>query len=258
MKQRIVHKSDPIVHASEPVTLLGGGEATECDLRDALALGPTCVAADGGASLAVAFDIALAAVIGDFDSINQADLDTIPAARQFHIAEQDSTDFDKALRHIEAPLVLAVGFSGARLDHQLAVLHVLAKYPERPCILVSPHELTFLCPPRIVLPTQAGDAVSLFSLGPVHGRSEGLEWPIDGLTFTPLEQIGTSNRATGTVVLEVDAPAMLAMVPRRLLAPLTQALVSRSEAPQHLAGAPVKSGAQWPARAERYTDPPQS
>lgn len=246
MKQRIVHKLDPIVHANAPVTLFGGGAATESDVRDALDLGQICVAADGGVHLARAYDVPLEAVIGDFDSISDAALSAIPEPRRHHIAEQNSTDFDKALRHIEAPLVLGVGFTGARLDHQLAVLHVLAKYPERRCLLVSAHEVTVLCPPRLAVPTQVGDAVSLFPLGRVQGRSEGLEWPIEGLDFSPLGQIGTSNRATGSVVLEVDAPAMILMLPRRMLGALTQALVSLSPSER------------WPARAAQYRDPPQS
>ena len=37
-----------------------------------------------------------------------------------HLVDQDTTDFDKALRHIKAPVVIGAGFSGARTDHALA------------------------------------------------------------------------------------------------------------------------------------------
>ena len=47
------------------------------------------------------------------------------------IAEQETTDFDKVLRSVAAPLAIAVGFSGGRLDHELAVLNCLLTRPDR-------------------------------------------------------------------------------------------------------------------------------
>jgi thiamine pyrophosphokinase len=68
------------------------------------------------------------AVIGDLDSISQST--GRGCGDIFHeVSEQDSTDFDKALRHLDVPLVLAVGFTGARLDHELAVFHTLVARP---------------------------------------------------------------------------------------------------------------------------------
>ena len=235
-----------IVHCLEPITLVGGGNASVEDVLDTVNRAPICVAADGGAALALRAGVELTAVIGDFDSLAPRLRHALPPDRLHHIPEQNSTDFDKAQRNIDAPLVLAVGFTGARLDHMLAVLYVLTKYPERPCLVIGADEVTFLCPPRLSLPTQAGDVVSLFPMGPVRGRSEGLRWPIDGLTFGPLPQIGTSNEATGPIEIEVDAPHMLVMAPLAQLDALIQALVSAPPA------------ARWTARAERYTDPPQS
>ncbi len=235
-----------IVHSLEPVTLVGGGEADLDDLRAALSLAPTCVAADGGAALAVAGDVELAAVIGDFDSLAPGVAAQIPQDRQWHVAEQDSTDFDKALRHIAAPVVVAVGFTGARLDHQLAALHTLAFHPDRPCILLGRDEITLLCPPVLSVPCAAGDVVSVFPMGKVSGRSEGLEWPINGLAFDPMAKIGTSNRALGPVTLEMDAPGALVILPRRLLGAVTRALAS------------APPSARWTARAARYKDQPQS
>ncbi|MEM6372453.1 MAG: thiamine diphosphokinase [Pseudomonadota bacterium] len=235
-----------IVHSSDPVTLLGGGAALTKDVEAALALAPTCVAADGGAELARRAGVALAALFGDFDSVDPDTLAMTPPAARFHIAEQDSTDFDKALRHIDAPCVVGVGFLGARMDHQLAALHVLATYADRPCVLVGAHEVAFLCPPQITVETCAGDVVSLFPMGSVQGRSQGLRWAIDGLQFDPLHQIGTSNEAQGAVTLTMDAPSMIVMLPRAQLGHVTRALAS----------APLS--ARWPARAGQYTAPRQS
>lgn len=234
-----------IVYSSEPVTLVGGGVATLDDLFEAMKLAPKCIAADGGAVLALEAGLEIEAVIGDFDSVGQH-LSRIPPERQIRVCEQDSTDFDKALRHISAPLVLAVGFTGGRLDHQLAALHVLAAYPERPCVLLGESEISFLCPPEVVLPAQPNDVVSLYPLAAVTGKSQGLQWEIDGLQFDPMVKIGTSNAAQGPVALTMNVPAMLVILPRERLAEIMQVLAC------------APPSARWPARATRYIDPPQS
>ncbi|WP_025053499.1 thiamine diphosphokinase [Sulfitobacter noctilucae] len=227
---------EPIVHSSDPVTLVGGGQATPNDLHKALTLAPLCVAADGGAGLALAAKVEPAAVIGDFDSITEDALGQIPDARRYRVTEQESTDFEKALTRIAAPLILGVGFLGGRIDHELAAMHILMRYPDRPCILIGAEEVICLAPPDITVPTRPGDAVSLFPLGTVTGQSEGLEWPIDDLHFAPGQRIGTSNRAVGPVRLQMNAPAMLLILPRAIMPELVAA-VSRPEA------------ARWPVRA---------
>lgn len=237
---------DHIVHSLEPVTLLGGGAALTKDVKEARALAPVCVAADGGAELARRAGVHLDALIGDFDSVMPETLALTPPERRHHIAEQDSTDFDKALRHIAAPVVIGVGFLGARLDHQLAALHVLARRPDRPCVLLGESEIVLLCPPQLQVATRPEDIVSLFPLGPVSGTSSGLRWEIAGLHFDPMGQSGTSNAAMGPLLLTMNAPAMILMLPRRCLAEVTQALAC------------APPSARWPARAERYKGPTQS
>jgi thiamine pyrophosphokinase len=227
-----------IVHSLDPVTLIGGGEVGPSDLELALGFAPRCVAADGGASVALAAGIELDAVIGDFDSLDADVRAKVPADRLHHIPEQDSTDFDKCLRHIEAPVILAIGFSGGRIDHQMAALHSLVVRADRPCVILAPEEVIFHCPPHVTLPTRKGDVVSLFPMSEVEGTSKGLEWPIDGLTLSPGRRVGTSNRALGPIELTMKDRGMLCFVPRDLLGDVMQAL----------AGRPVP--AMWPALAK--------
>jgi thiamine pyrophosphokinase len=144
----------------------------------------------------------------------------------FEIREQDSTDFDKALRSIDAPLVIGVGFLGGRLDHQLAVLSTLLRHHDRPCALLGAQELVFHLPPVLDLDLAPGAVVSLFPMQPVTGRSEGLEWPIDGLDLAPGGRVGTSNRARGRVRIETDGPGLLAMVPRAALDAVMRAIAT--------------------------------
>ncbi|WP_108837007.1 thiamine diphosphokinase [Tateyamaria sp. Alg231-49] len=235
-----------IIQSANPVTLLGGGDALPTDVEAAMALAPTCVAADGGAELAARAGVSLDAVIGDFDSVSPETLALTPSDRQHHIAEQDSTDFDKALRNIDAPAVVGVGFLGARLDHQLAALNVLTSHPACGCVLLGATEVVFLCPPAFRIQTALGDVVSLFPMAPVSGRSSGLQWEIDGLALDPVGQTSTSNAATGPIALTMDRPAMIVMLPRRYLGAVTQALAS------------APPSARWPARVEQYTAPTPS
>lgn len=175
--------------------------------------GRITVAADGGAASVLAAGRVPDAVIGDMDSLPAALRAQLPEAAVHPIAEQESTDFDKALRSIAAPLVLGHGFLGGRLDHQLAALTVLVRRAAQPCVLFGEEDLTCLCPPRLGLDLPRGTRLSLFPMGEVRGASEGLRYPIDGLDFAPGLRTGTSNEALGPVVLSITAPLMLLILP---------------------------------------------
>lgn len=209
--------NEAIVDESRPVTLIGCGTVKETVLRRAIVQAPAVVAADGAAQVALDHGIMPDAVIGDFDSIPEAARARIPPARLHRITEQDSTDFEKCLRNICAPLVIGVGFGGGRVDHQLAAFHGLMRHADRPCLLLGERDLVFLMPPALCLSLPQGSRFSLFPLGEVRARSLGLRWPLDDIGFAPGLRIGTSNAVSGPVEIEVSAPAMLAILPARAL-----------------------------------------
>lgn len=213
-----------IVQSQGVITLLGAGTVDAGVLQQVLTIAPRLVCADGGADHAVAARLMPEAVIGDLDSLSAATRAALPEGCLHHIAEQDSTDFDKALRSIDAPLTLAVGFEGSRADHHLATLHVMVMRAGQRCVLVSPDQVIFVAPPAITLDLPKGSLVSLFPMGAVTGTSDGLRWPIHGLGFAPDRMIGTSNEVTGPVSLTFDAPKMLVILPRRALPQVVDAL----------------------------------
>ncbi|PIL22175.1 hypothetical protein P775_00585 [Puniceibacterium antarcticum] len=182
------------------------------------------VAADGGVDRLRAVGIAPDAVIGDMDSASAEAIAALPPGVLYRVDEQDSTDFDKCLRHIAAPLVLGYGFLGSRVDHQLAAMTVLTRYPERRCVLVGEEDVLMLCPPDLRLDLPLGSRLSLYPLAVVRGQSEGLKWPIDGLCFQPDDRVGTSNAVSGPVRLRFDAAKMLLILPVSALDPLMAAL----------------------------------
>lgn len=216
-----------IVYSEEPVTLVGAGILGENDLDLCLGRAPTLVAADGGVLHCLPKGILPFRIIGDFDSLPADILASLPDENLLRITEQDSTDFDKALRHIEAPLVVGVGFSGARIDHQLACYNALLRHPNRRCVLISDTDIVFLCPPELQLDLEDGQRFSIFPMGSVQGTSKGLRWPIDGLHFAPDGQIGTSNEVVGPVTITADSAKMLLILPRTCLDQVVTALAAQ-------------------------------
>lgn len=217
--------SAPIVQTARFVTLLGAAATRQSDLRAALRLAPILVAADGGAALALRAGLVPEAVIGDMDSLPRAVQADLPPARIWPVAEQDSTDFEKCLDRIAAPLVLALGMTGGRLDHTLAAFAALAARPSRRVILLDRHDAAFLCPPRLAMTLPRDARVSLFPLAPTRARSRGLHWPLDGLALSPEGRIATSNRAAGGKLdIEIEQGSAILLLERRHLAPAVRVL----------------------------------
>ena len=206
-----------IVETVDFVTILGAGGPDPADIDEALALAPVLVAADGGAVFAAKAGKLPEAVIGDFDSVPTDLLARLPADRLHRIDDQVDTDFEKCLARIAAPLMLAVGFTGDRLDHELAAYSALLRFPAKRCVILGPRDLVFLAPPVLTLDLEIGSRFALYPMVPVTGRSRGLLWPIDGLDFAPGGRLGTSNTVTGPVRVETDAPGMLVILPRAAL-----------------------------------------
>lgn len=207
----------PLIY-NDPVVLVGGGPLDPKIFAFVAARAGFFVAADGGGDALLANGVIPDAVIGDMDSLSDAARGAIPSDRIHLVEEQDSTDFDKALRGIDAPLIYAVGFSGARLDHELASLHVLIRYPDKPVMLIGAEDVTVHLPARIVLNLPLGLRVSLFPLDAVTVGMEGLKWSFDALALHPARKIGTSNEvAAPGVVLTSDSPGALLIVPKEAL-----------------------------------------
>lgn len=211
-----------IVQSQGGVTLAGGAAFSRSLLKKALDLAPVMVAADSGADRLLALGQEPAAVIGDFDSVSDQARARL-AGRLHEIAEQETTDFDKALRSVDAPFVLGVGFDGARLDHGLAALNGLVRHPDRVCILLGAKDLVCLAPMEIEMRLPVGMRLSLFPMGAVTGESEGLRWPLQGVAFAPDAMIGTSNEVSAARVrLRFSVRKMLLIAPLRALRPVLQ------------------------------------
>ena len=185
------------------------------------------IAADAGYENACRVGVEPDLLLGDYDSAPRPEAG---AKTVFLPAEKDDTDTyyaaRKALELGATDVVIVGGLGGARLDHTLAALNVMVQHPQPPCIMLAAEDIVFLAPPALRLPLAAGTRVSLFPMGAVTGRSEGLLWPIDGIRFTPEGRVGTSNAAIGPVQLSLDG-TMMVMLPRECLDAALTALTAR-------------------------------
>lgn len=221
---------DMIMRETSPIAVLGGGPVLESDLSLVRAISPILVAVDRGATTALEHGVIPDAVIGDMDSISEETLKSIPAAHVHKIAEQETTDFEKCLIHVKAPLLLCVGFTGDRLDHELAAFNAIVKHPEQAIVLIGTHDVVFRLPRHLQLHLAIGSRFSIFPMRKTRGTSQGLRWPIDGLKLAPWSRIGVSNEvANSPIDLRISRGEALAILPKAALPEVMTALKPRTE-----------------------------
>lgn len=220
-----------IVHSNDPVTLVGGGPIEKENLFKALKIGKKIVAADSGAAAVLEIGQVPEAVIGDFDSLPEETRKALPPETLHHFPDQDSTDFEKSLSRVIAPLVIAVGFSGARLDHELAVLSTLLRFEAPPCVILRGAELAFIAPPHLTLDLAVGTDIAFYPLRPVTITSTGVCWPLEEARMAPEGLISTSNRVTGPVTLRTDTRGVLVTLPAASFELICQVLAVPVAAP---------------------------
>lgn len=210
-----------------PALLLGAGPVSAETLAE---LAPRCVgvvAADGGANRLREGGLRPDAIVGDLDSLEDRAGWEARGVPVIEAMDQNFTDLEKSLALIDAPMILAAGFLGARFDHSLAALHALLRAPERPVVLVGEEDVLFLAPLEWRARLAPGARVSIFPAAPVTGlRSEGLEWALSSLALESGVRIGTSNRAAAEeVFLAFDRPGAAIMLERRYLEAVVESLL---------------------------------
>ena len=200
-----------IVDTLDIITLIGGAGATTDEVSTAVALSSSVVAADSGADAALEAGVEPCIVIGDLDSISPK----AKAAFRHKIEcfnEQETTDFEKCLLSTKASRILAVGFSGGRLDHQLSVLNVIARYTERRIVLYGCGDVSILIPDSgMTLELPVGTRLSLMPLAQARVWSQGLRWDLSGQWMRPDGFVSISNEVCGQVCLRAEGQILLVL-----------------------------------------------
>lgn len=212
-----------IVSKSSPVLLIGGAPIAKSEVLAVSRLVGAYIAVDSGADQLRNAGLVPDAVIGDLDSLS-ADSRALFADRLIHIAEQSTTDFEKALSRVDAPAILGLGFTGGRLDHSLSVLHVMLRYCERAVVLIDAEDVSFFAnvgDTTLTLPQ--GTRVSVLPIIDATVTLQGVVWPFTNQAMAASGFTSPSNAADGgDVVIKTDVPVLVTL-PRAFLQSALQA-----------------------------------
>jgi thiamine pyrophosphokinase len=196
----------PVLEFTEPLAIVGGGAVDSALLVELAAMGVHFVGADGGGDVIAAAGLVPEAIIGDLDSITDADA-WGPTTRVIRVAEQITTDFEKCLYSTRAPITVALGMTGRRFDHTLSAISAVTAYARnRRIVLVDESDMALALSGPFRFAATPGERVSVYPLLPIDfTSSSGLLYPLDGLHLEQGGLIGTSNAADAEEVEIVPA-----------------------------------------------------
>ena len=204
----------------KPPLMIGAAPLAPETLPPLARLTGRVIALDGGIKAAQSAGLTVDVHLGDMDSSDPKSA----ALKRVVLRDQNQTDFAKALAWAGAPLVLAAGVLGGRLDHQLATFSSLITAPSF-IIAVDTTTCVFCAPAgvQMQLDVPRGSDVAFYPLRPVKVDIKGTKWPLKGAQMAPEDLISTSNKMqTDHLSLMADQRALLCILPRAVLPALTK------------------------------------
>ncbi len=203
------NKTPDIFSYDRPLVIVGGGEVDTALLWRFRREGAAIIAADGGANICAEKRIMPDAIIGDMDSIADAKY-WQEKSKLIKVEDQETTDFEKCLKLSEAPVTIAIGMAGERVDHTLANLDILLRYgSKRRLAIATKEDLIIRVSGAIEFDVLPGSRISVLPVEPIKFlRSSGLKYPLDGVELAPGKKIGISNSTeTGRFLIEPEEGA---------------------------------------------------
>ncbi len=200
------NKTSGIFSYEGPLAIVGAGEVDTALLWRFWRERTAIIAADGGANICAEKRIIPDAIIGDMDSIANREY-WQDKTRLVEVKEQETTDFEKCLQRSEAPVTIAIGMAGERVDHTLANLDILLRYGSgRRLAIATKEDLIIRVKGACEFDGLPGSRVSVLPVTPIRFlRSMGLEYSLDGLEMAPGQRVGVSNRSeTGRFLIEPE------------------------------------------------------
>jgi thiamine pyrophosphokinase len=174
---------------------------------DAIGSADMFIAADSGAAAALQYGCTPRIVVGDFDSLDRMlleDLGKRGSEIRRAAVEKDETDTELAIQIAidegATRITLVGALGGARFDHTMANILLLAGFDAVPITLVDGPSMCWLLrgSGSSAIDGQVGDVVSLLPLtSDVSGiRTRGLYYPLKGETLSFGKPRGMSNVLT--------------------------------------------------------------
>lgn len=197
------------------VILAGGEPPLRADIEREIKRARIFICADGGANTALRLKLTPDVIIGDFDSVRGETLRKFASSDLIRVAEQETTDLEKALnycvnvRHREVHIFGALGL---RADHAAASLGLFVKYGQELKLRVyDSFGVISSVTKSERLNVAKGQKLSLIPLRKCRGvRTRGLKFPLRRENLELGVREGISNEALSKrVEISLDSGLLL-------------------------------------------------
>lgn len=169
------------------------------------------IGCDYGAFICAQAKIRMSLAVGDFDSVTQEQYKLIQNyVQDIHVlnSEKDISDTEYALSLIKSDdEVTVLGGLGGRLDHELANVFCLIKYPN--VKLINDSNIIFVVSEKSHIPKRKG-YLSLFPLQKTIVSIEGVKYPLNQHTLNAFDTLCLSNEITSEeAIIVVNHPCVV-------------------------------------------------
>ncbi|WP_158210922.1 thiamine diphosphokinase [Myroides phaeus] len=205
----------------EPALIIANGEACDRNLMDQLLeWSPLVVVLDSAIERVIELGIKIDVLIGDFDRGFDADA---YREKQYpieivHVADQESTDLEKAFRYLikrGIPAANVIWATGKRADHTITNITNIVKFKDQLKItLFDDYSRIYPLPKLFKKWYEKDTIISLIPIGTVNGIiTENLLYPLKNESLVLGDRTGSSNSvlADGLVTIAYEEGDLLMM-----------------------------------------------
>lgn len=185
-------------------------------------VGLSIIAADGAALRLKKKNVIPNYIVGDLDSfLAVATEKDFPRSHIIHIAEQETNDFEKALKFAEEKNfrnLLICGIHGGELEHTLNNISVFLKYSGKLNLCIyDKFRYGFVCKESFILHCKKNDTLSLIPQPKIKLKTSMLKWELNSEYLEMGIREGARNVAlSGQVTFEILEGQMLLFIPARI------------------------------------------
>lgn len=205
----------------EPALIIANGAPCDAELMgELLEWSPYIVVLDGALNKVLKAGIHFDVVIGDLDSLSEADTAVVNDMRIpiIHKPDQEKTDLQKGIEYLIEKGHRAVNIiwaTGMRADHTFNNICSIGKYKDQiNASILDDHSRIFVLPNQFRKKYNPGEVLSLLPLGKVDGIvTHGLMYPLKDESLSIEGRSGSSNEVIGDGWVEISykSGSLLAM-----------------------------------------------
>ena len=195
----------------EPALIIANGAECEWDLLgQLLEWSPFVIVLDGAVKRVLELGIHFDVVLGDFDSLDNADelKKQRPELKFIHTPDQSKTDLEKAVEYLisnEFPAVNIIWSTGKRMDHSFNNIVSMTKYTAQIAWkLIDDYGIIYPVPFQFKKFFKKGSIISLFGIPEAREiESKNLKYPLNKMNLI-LPSSGSSNEAQDEGIVEIN------------------------------------------------------